>query len=237
MSSYHTHVSPTYKRGPPSGFSKVKSQNHILFFPWHGGRFAFLLPPSALAPRLFQALLEPSRTPAPRHVRPPDLPVPSGPAAARRPEPNPSLPRAPAPPGPSPPVPVPPRAAAEASASAAATALGGLLASPLSTLEAALRSVNLAPLRAPVAAAMSAAVRWLGVYREVLLVGVLLSWFPNIPWDRQPFSALRDLCDPFLALCREVMPPVFGRKLDLSPLVAFMAIDIIIMILRPQPRM
>ncbi|CAL5090993.1 unnamed protein product [Urochloa decumbens] len=130
-----------------------------------------------------------------------------------------------------------PRAAAEASASAAATALGGLLSSPLSTLEAGLRSVNLAPLRAPVAAAMSAAVRWLGVYREVLLVGVLLSWFPNIPWDRQPFSALRDLCDPFLALCREVMPPVFGRKLDLSPLVAFMAIDIIIMILRPQPRM
>jgi uncharacterized protein YggT (Ycf19 family) len=128
-----------------------------------------------------------------------------------------------------------PRAAAEASA--AATALGGLLSSPLSTLEAGLRGVNLAPLRAPVAAAMSAAVRWLGVYREVLLVGVLLSWFPNIPWDRQPFSALRDLCDPFLALCREVMPPVFGRKLDLSPLVAFMAIDIIIMILRPQPRM
>ncbi|RLM86837.1 uncharacterized protein C2845_PM04G04450 [Panicum miliaceum] len=129
----------------------------------------------------------------------------------------------------------PPRAAAEASAAAAA--LGGLLSSPLSALEAGLRSVNLAPLRPPVAAAMSAAVRWLGVYREVLLVGVLLSWFPNIPWDRQPFSALRDLCDPFLALCREVMPPVFGRKLDLSPLVAFMAIDIIIMILRPQPRM
>lgn len=129
--------------------------------------------------------------------------------------------------------PLRPRAVAES----AASAFGGLLSSPLSTLEAGLRSVNLAPLRAPVAAAMSAAVRWLGVYREVLLVGVLLSWFPNIPWDRQPFSALRDLCDPFLALCREVMPPVFGRKLDLSPLVAFMAIDIIIMILRPQPRM
>uniref|UniRef100_A0A0D9WWA4 Uncharacterized protein n=1 Tax=Leersia perrieri TaxID=77586 RepID=A0A0D9WWA4_9ORYZ len=128
--------------------------------------------------------------------------------------------------------PAPPRAAAEA----AASAVGGLLA-PLSTLEVGLRSVNLAPLRAPVAAAMSAVVRWLGVYREVLLVGVLFSWFPNIPWDRQPFSALRDLCDPFLALCREVMPPVFGRKLDLSPLIAFMAIDIIIMILRPQPRM
>jgi uncharacterized protein YggT (Ycf19 family) len=131
--------------------------------------------------------------------------------------------------------PLRPRAATEAAAAAAA--FGGLLSSPLSTLEAGLRSVNLAPLRVPVAAAMSAAVRWLGVYREVLLVGVLLSWFPNIPWDRQPFSALRDLCDPFLALCREVMPPVFGRKLDLSPLVAFMAIDIIIMILRPQPRM
>ncbi|KAL5197507.1 hypothetical protein ABZP36_001019 [Zizania latifolia] len=128
--------------------------------------------------------------------------------------------------------PPPPRAAAEA----AASVVGGILA-PLSTLEVGLRSVNLAPLRVPVAAAMSAVVRWLGVYREVLLVGVLFSWFPNIPWDRQPFSALRDLCDPFLALCREVMPPVFGRKLDLSPLIAFMAIDIIIMILRPQPRM
>ncbi|KAE8813706.1 ylmGprotein 1-2, chloroplastic [Hordeum vulgare] len=124
--------------------------------------------------------------------------------------------------------PPPPRAAA-----AAASAVGGLLA----PLEVGLRSINLAPLRPPVAAAMSAAVRWLGVYREVLLVGVLFSWFPNIPWDRQPFSALRDLCDPFLALCREVVPPVFGRKLDLSPLVAFMAIDILIMILRPQPRM
>lgn len=128
--------------------------------------------------------------------------------------------------------PPPPRAAAQV----AASAVGGLLA-PLSALEVGLRSINLAPLRPPIAAAMSAAVRWLGVYREVLLVGVLFSWFPNIPWDRQPFSALRDLCDPFLALCREVMPPVFGRKLDLSPLVAFMAIDILIMILRPQPRM
>ncbi|CAD6341924.1 unnamed protein product [Miscanthus lutarioriparius] len=168
-------------------------------------------------------------------------PLPSGPASPRPPEPiRPRLPQNPSLAREAPPRVLRltrPRAAAEASASAAATALGGLLASPLSTLEAALRGLNLAPLRAPVAAAMSAAVRWLGVYREVLLVGVLLSWFPNIPWDRQPFSALRDLCDPFLALCREVMPPVFGRKLDLSPLVAFMAIDIIIMILRPQPRM
>ncbi|GJN10069.1 hypothetical protein PR202_ga28130 [Eleusine coracana subsp. coracana] len=92
--------------------------------------------------------------------------------------------------------------------------------------------------RAPVAppAGGGAAVAG-GVYREVLLVGVLLSWFPNIPWDRQPFSALRDLCDPFLALCREVMPPVFGRKLDLSPLVAFIRLAIHIDILRPQPRM
>ncbi|KAF8772348.1 hypothetical protein HU200_005860 [Digitaria exilis] len=177
--------------------------------------YGLLTSPCPRAP-LLRAVPSPSARAIPRTLAFPARPLPRGPLRLS---------------------PSPPRAAAEASASAAATALGGLLASPLSTLEAALRSVNLAPLRAPVAAAMSAAVRWLGVYREVLLVGVLLSWFPNIPWDRQPFSALRDLCDPFLALCREVMPPVFGRKLDLSPLVAFMAIDIIIMILRPQPRM
>ncbi|KAG2640416.1 ylmG homolog protein 1-2, chloroplastic-like [Panicum virgatum] len=173
--------------------------------------YGLLTSPCPRAP-LLRALPSPSARPLPRTLAFPARPAPRG---LRLPAPS--------------------RAAVEAAA--AATALGGLLSSPLSAMEAGLRSVNLAPLRAPVAAAMSAAVRWLGVYREVLLVGVLLSWFPNIPWDRQPFSALRDLCDPFLALCREVMPPVFGRKLDLSPLVAFMAIDIIIMILRPQPRM
>lgn len=68
-----------------------------------------------------------------------------------------------------------------------------------------------------VAAGMS---KWLDIYSGVLMVRVLLSWFPNIPWDRQPLSAIRDLCDPYLNLFRNIIPPVFGA-LDVSPLLAF----------------
>lgn len=62
--------------------------------------------------------------------------------------------------------------------------------------------------------------KWLDIYSGVLLVRVLLSWFPNIPWERQPLSAIRDLCDPYLSLFRNIIPPVFGT-LDISPLLAF----------------
>ncbi|CAI9107301.1 OLC1v1006626C1 [Oldenlandia corymbosa var. corymbosa] len=62
--------------------------------------------------------------------------------------------------------------------------------------------------------------KWLDIYSGVLMVRVLLSWFPNIPWDRQPFSAVRDLCDPYLNLFRNIIPPIFDT-LDVSPLLAF----------------
>ena len=51
--------------------------------------------------------------------------------------------------------------------------------------------------------------KWLDIYSGVLMVRVLLSWFPNIPWDRQPLSAIRDLCDPYLNLFRNIIPLVF----------------------------
>ncbi|CAA6662553.1 unnamed protein product [Spirodela intermedia] len=52
------------------------------------------------------------------------------------------------------------------------------------------------------------------------MIRVLLSWFPNIPWHRQPLSAIRDLCDPYLNLFRNIIPPIFDA-LDVSPLLAF----------------
>ncbi|KAK8650804.1 hypothetical protein V6N13_140428 [Hibiscus sabdariffa] len=62
--------------------------------------------------------------------------------------------------------------------------------------------------------------KWLDIYSGVLMVRVLLSWFPNIPWDRQPLSAIRDLCDPYLNLFRNIIPPILDT-LDVSPLLAF----------------
>lgn len=73
--------------------------------------------------------------------------------------------------------------------------------------------------------------KWLDIYVGVLSLRCLLTWFPNIPWDKQPLSAIRDLSDPYLSLFRSVIPPVFD-SLDLSPLVAFTVLGTIGTILR-----
>lgn len=83
-----------------------------------------------------------------------------------------------------------------------------------------------------VAAGMS---KWLAIYNGVLLVRVLLSWFPNIPWDRQPLSAIRDLCDPYLNLFRNIIPPLFDT-LDISPLMAFAVLGVLSSILTSSTR-
>ncbi|KAF5197130.1 Ylmg-like protein [Thalictrum thalictroides] len=75
-------------------------------------------------------------------------------------------------------------------------------------------------LNTPLTAVAFGMAKWLDMYRGVLMIRVLLSWFPNIPWHRQPFSSIRDLCDPFLNLFRNIIPPIF-YVLDVSPLLAF----------------
>uniref|UniRef100_A0A251RRL7 Putative YGGT family protein n=1 Tax=Helianthus annuus TaxID=4232 RepID=A0A251RRL7_HELAN len=77
-----------------------------------------------------------------------------------------------------------------------------------------------ARLHTPLTVVAAGMAKWLDIYSGVLLVRVLLSWFPNIPWDRQPLSAIRDLCDPYLNLFRNIIPPLFDT-LDVSPLLAF----------------
>lgn len=65
------------------------------------------------------------------------------------------------------------------------------------------------------------------VYSLLLLVRVLLSWFPG---NRGPayyrwFRVLRRLTDPVLRPVRRYLPPFGG--LDLSPLVALMLLGIV----------
>lgn len=85
---------------------------------------------------------------------------------------------------------------------------------------AALRDRPRGYLNTPLTVVAAGLSKWLDIYSGVLMVRVLLSWFPNIPWDRQPLSAIRDLCDPYLNLFRNIIPPVFDT-LDVSPLLAF----------------
>ncbi|KAL1552863.1 YlmG protein 1-1, chloroplastic [Salvia divinorum] len=85
---------------------------------------------------------------------------------------------------------------------------------------AAAKDVPTGSLNTPFTVVAAGMAKWLDLYSGVLMVRVLLSWFPNIPWDRQPLSAIRDLCDPYLNLFRNIIPPIFDT-LDVSPLLAF----------------
>ncbi|KAK0605874.1 hypothetical protein LWI29_031680 [Acer saccharum] len=96
----------------------------------------------------------------------------------------------------------------------------GLLRAAGPLFFAALRDRPSRVLNTPLTVVAAGLSKWLDIYSGVLMVRVLLSWFPNIPWDRQPLSAIRDLCDPYLNLFRNIIPPVFDT-LDVSPLLAF----------------
>ncbi|XP_020095367.1 ylmG homolog protein 1-2, chloroplastic-like [Ananas comosus] len=87
----------------------------------------------------------------------------------------------------------------------------------------------------PIVAAVAAMARWLRLFSEALLVRLLLTWFPNVPWDRQPFSALRDLCDPYLSIFRKVLPPL--GNVDFSPILALTVLGVISSILQRSPPM
>lgn len=104
---------------------------------------------------------------------------------------------------------------------AAARELGGSLSRAAGPLFfAALRDRPSGYLNTPLTVVAAGLAKWLDIYSGVLMVRVLLSWFPNIPWERQPLSAIRDLCDPYLNLFRNIIPPIFDT-LDVSPLLAF----------------
>jgi YggT family protein len=64
----------------------------------------------------------------------------------------------------------------------------------------------------------------LGIYLLVLLVRVLLSWFPNLDWSNPILSGVSAITDPYLNAFRGLIPPVGG--LDLSALLAFIALQL-----------
>ncbi len=67
--------------------------------------------------------------------------------------------------------------------------------------------------------------RFLGIYLVLLIVRILLSWFPNIDWSNPIFSTISQLTDPYLNLFRSIIPPIGG--LDLSAILAILALQLI----------
>ncbi|MDA0267031.1 MAG: YggT family protein [Cyanobacteria bacterium] len=66
---------------------------------------------------------------------------------------------------------------------------------------------------------------FLNIYFVLLIIRILLSWFPNVDWYNPPFSVVSQLTDPYLNLFRSIIPPLGG--LDLSPILAFLVLQIV----------
>lgn len=62
-------------------------------------------------------------------------------------------------------------------------------------------------------------------YSYLLIIRVLLTWFPTINWYNQPFAALAQITDPYLNLFRSIIPPLGG--MDFSPILAFLALNVV----------
>jgi YggT family protein len=63
------------------------------------------------------------------------------------------------------------------------------------------------------------------IYTVLLIIRVLLTWFPNIDFYSQPFAALAQITDPYLNLFRSIIPPLGG--IDFSPIIGFLLLQFI----------
>ena len=63
------------------------------------------------------------------------------------------------------------------------------------------------------------------IFSFLLLIRVLLTWFPSIDWNNGILSALCSLTDPYLNIFRGIIPPIGG--FDISSLLAFLLLNVI----------
>ncbi|MDA8288866.1 MAG: YggT family protein [Actinomycetota bacterium] len=77
----------------------------------------------------------------------------------------------------------------------------------------------------------------LQAYVVVLLIRIVLTWFPIHPWSpmARVVRVLAAITDPVLVPVRRVLPPLTlggTSAIDLSPIVVFVALEILISVLR-----
>tara|TARA_B000000532_G_C18647495_1_gene311093 strand:+ start:267 stop:551 length:285 start_codon:yes stop_codon:yes gene_type:complete len=64
------------------------------------------------------------------------------------------------------------------------------------------------------------------LFSYLLLIRVLLTWFPGVDWNNGVLSALSSLTDPYLNIFRGVIPPIGG--FDISSILAFLLLNVIV---------
>lgn len=72
---------------------------------------------------------------------------------------------------------------------------------------------------------VQAIAKFLQFYSVLLIVRILLTWFPNIDWSNPFFSTIAQLADPYLNIFRSIIPPIGG--LDLSAILALIALQLV----------
>ena len=65
----------------------------------------------------------------------------------------------------------------------------------------------------------------LSVYYFLLIIRILLTWFPGIDWSNGILSALTSITDPYLNIFRGIIPPIGG--FDISSLLALILFQVI----------
>ena len=75
-----------------------------------------------------------------------------------------------------------------------------------------------------VALFLSVLINTLQYYSVILIVRVLLSWFPNLDWSNPLLATVSSITDPYLNAFRGLIPPLGG--LDLSAILAFLALNL-----------
>lgn len=63
------------------------------------------------------------------------------------------------------------------------------------------------------------------LYSLIIFIVIFLYWIPSVDKEKQPVKFMRDITEPYLEIFRRIIPPING--LDLSPIVALIALDII----------
>ncbi len=62
------------------------------------------------------------------------------------------------------------------------------------------------------------------IYSYILILRVLLTWFPNLDWSNPILANVSAITDPYLNLFRGIIPAIGG--LDISPILAFIVLNV-----------
>lgn len=66
---------------------------------------------------------------------------------------------------------------------------------------------------------------FVNIYLVLLIIRILLSWFPQVNWYDPPFSILSQLTDPYLNIFRSFIPPIGG--IDFSAILAIFLLQMV----------